>query len=95
MGITRQDVEHVAELARLSFNEEELERLTGELNSILSHMEQLRQVSTQGVKPTTHAMELFNVFREDQVLPSMEPEKALANAPKRSRESFQVPRVIE
>lgn len=95
MGITREDVEHVAELARLSFDEEELERLTGELNSILTYMEQLRQVSTDGVEPTTHAMELFNVFREDMVLPSMELDKVLANAPKRSGESFQVPRVIE
>lgn len=95
MGITRSDVEHVAQLARLSFKEEELERLTKELNSILTHMEQLRQVSTQGVKPTSHAMELFNVFREDEVLPSLETDRVLANAPKRWGESFQVPRVIE
>ncbi len=95
MGITRQDVEHVAELARLSFDEKELERLTQELDSILTYMDQLRQVSTEGVKPTSHAMELFNVFREDRVLPSLEPEEALANSPRRSGESFQVPRVIE
>ncbi len=95
MGLSKQEVEHVAELARLSFSQEELEQLTRELDSILTYMEQLRQVSTQGIKPTTHAMELFNVFREDRILPSMEPKEVLANAPRRFGDTFQVPRVIE
>lgn len=95
MSITRQQVEHVADLARLRLEEEELERMTAQLDAILAHMEQLREVDTTGVQPTTHAMELFNVFREDQIRPSMGQQEALANAPKRSGESFQVPRVIE
>ncbi|MGQ9858888.1 MAG: Asp-tRNA(Asn)/Glu-tRNA(Gln) amidotransferase subunit GatC [Thermodesulfobacteriota bacterium] len=95
MSITRQQVEHVADLARLRFEEDELERMTAQLAAILAYMEQLREVDTTGVQPTTHAMELFNVFREDQIRPSMGQQEALANAPKRSGESFQVPRVIE
>ena len=94
MSITRQQVEHVADLARLRFEEDELERMTAQLAAILAYMEQLREVDTTGVQPTTHAMELFNVFREDQIRPSMGQQEALANAPKRSGESFQVPRVI-
>jgi aspartyl-tRNA(Asn)/glutamyl-tRNA(Gln) amidotransferase subunit C len=95
MIISPEDVEHVAKLARLSLEEGELERLTVELNSILTYMDQLRQVDTQAVEPTTHAMELFNVLRDDQVRPSMGVEEVLANAPRRFGDSFQVPRVIE
>lgn len=95
MSISREEVEHVAELARLWFEEGELERMTEQLDAILAYMEQLQEVDTTGVEPTTHAMELFNVFREDQIRPSMGVEEALANAPRRSGESFQVPRVIE
>jgi len=95
MKISRADVEHVALLARLHFDEAELERFTLQLNAILSHMEKLNELDTSDVESTTHAMELFNVFREDEVKESIGEESALANAPHRVGGSFQVPRVIE
>jgi aspartyl-tRNA(Asn)/glutamyl-tRNA(Gln) amidotransferase subunit C len=88
-------VEHVAQLARLHFEDEELERFTHQMNAILTYMDQLNELDTSQVEPTTHAMDLFNVFREDRVTGSIPPEKALANAPHRAGQSFQVPKVIE
>jgi aspartyl-tRNA(Asn)/glutamyl-tRNA(Gln) amidotransferase subunit C len=95
MKITKADVEHVARLARLHFGEEELERFTSQMDAILTYMDQLNELDTSHVEPTTHAMDLFNVFREDHVTESIGAEKALANAPHRLGVSFQVPRVIE
>ncbi len=95
MSITREDVEHVARLARLRFQEHEMEQMTKELGSILKYMDQLREVDTTGVEPTTHAIELFNVFREDEVRPSMDVEEVLANAPSRKGDTFRVPKIIE
>jgi aspartyl-tRNA(Asn)/glutamyl-tRNA(Gln) amidotransferase subunit C len=95
MKITKADVEHVAHLARLSFDEAELEQFTHQLNDILVYMEQLNELDTSAVEPITHAMDLANVFREDRVCESLHVEQALANAPQSARGSFQVPRIIE
>lgn len=95
MRISKEDVVHVAKLARVELSEKELERMTKELDSILSYMEQLRMVDTSNVEPTTHAMELYNVFREDEVCPSLAVDEALANAPKKHNDAFEVPRIIE
>lgn len=95
LSISREDVEHVANLARLRFNEDEMEQMTRELSSILAYMEQLKEIDTTGIEPTTHAIELFNVFREDQVRPSMEVQEALANAPSRKGDAFRVPKIID
>ncbi len=95
MKIGKGDVEHVAQLARLHFEEEELERFTVQMNAILAYMDQLNELDTSQVEPTTHAMDLFNVFRKDLVMESIPLEKALANAPQREGPSFQVPKVIE
>jgi aspartyl-tRNA(Asn)/glutamyl-tRNA(Gln) amidotransferase subunit C len=95
MKIQRSDVQHVAELARLRFDEEELERFTKQLNDILTFMEKLNELDTFHVPPTTHAMELSNVFRQDRIRESLLQEQALANAPRSAQGSFQVPRVIE
>jgi aspartyl-tRNA(Asn)/glutamyl-tRNA(Gln) amidotransferase subunit C len=95
MTISKKDVEHVAQLARLHFERDELERFVHQLNDILTFMEQLNELDTSQVSPTTHAMDLSNVFREDRVGASLEPERALANAPRAWQGSFQVPRIIE
>jgi aspartyl-tRNA(Asn)/glutamyl-tRNA(Gln) amidotransferase subunit C len=95
MKISKKDVEHVAHLARLRFEEEELGRFTSQMNDILGYMDQLNELDTSHVEPTTHAMELCNVFREDRVRQSLDVERALANAPHGVGGSFQVPRVIE
>lgn len=94
MSVTLKDVEHVAELARLSFSEEEKVRLTGELNTVLAYMEQLNRLDTTNVEPLSQVIPLENVFRDDVQTPGVTREEALRNAPARSEEFFRVPRVI-
>jgi len=93
--IERKDVEHVARLTRLALTDAELERMREQLNSILAHLDTLRAVPTEGVEPTSHAVDLVNVMREDEVAPCLSQDDALANAPDRSGEFFRVPRIIE
>jgi aspartyl-tRNA(Asn)/glutamyl-tRNA(Gln) amidotransferase subunit C len=95
MLLTPEEVEHVALLARLELTDEERERFTSQLNSILEHFEQLRGIDTDGVPPMSHAIAMANVLREDEPAPSLSPEDALQNAPDRSDDCFRVPRVIE
>jgi aspartyl-tRNA(Asn)/glutamyl-tRNA(Gln) amidotransferase subunit C len=95
MKITRQEVEHVALLARLKFNEAEKERFTTQLNTILEYMDQLKELDTSRVEPTFHAVTRKNVFREDQVLPSSPQDLTLSNAPDGDRGFFRVPKIIE
>ena len=93
--IDRRDVEHVARLTRLALTEPELERMREQLNSILAHLDTLRAVLTEGVEPTSHAVDIVNVMREDETGPCLSQDAALANAPDRSGELFRVPRIIE
>ncbi|HFC97127.1 MAG TPA: Asp-tRNA(Asn)/Glu-tRNA(Gln) amidotransferase subunit GatC [Thermosulfurimonas dismutans] len=94
MAISKEEVQHVAHLARLEFSEEDLERFTRELSGILEYMAKLSEVDTSGVEPTYNALRLENRFREDQVQASFPPEEILSNAPEREGSSFVVPRVI-
>jgi len=93
--IDRETVEHVARLTRLALSEAELERMREELNSILAHLDTLKALDTEGVEPTSHAVDLVNVMREDEVAPCFPQDAMLANAPDRSGEFFRVPRIIE
>jgi aspartyl-tRNA(Asn)/glutamyl-tRNA(Gln) amidotransferase subunit C len=93
--IDRKDVEHVARLARLALSEPELERMRVELTAILEYIEKLRAVDVEGVEPTSHAVPLVNVMREDEVEPGVDREAMMANAPDRVGEFFRVPRIIE
>ncbi|MBM4334155.1 MAG: Asp-tRNA(Asn)/Glu-tRNA(Gln) amidotransferase subunit GatC [Deltaproteobacteria bacterium] len=95
MKITREEVEHVALLARLKFSEKEKERFTLQLNSILQYMEKLGELDTAQVEPTFHAVTKTNVFREDVVKPSLPRDLTLNNAPDGHRGLFQVPKIIE
>lgn len=95
MKLTKEDVEHVAHLARLNFREEEKEKFTSQLNDILIYMDILNKVDTAGVEPMTHAISLNNAFRDDTVKESIGSETTLSNAPDRMGESFRVPKVIE
>jgi aspartyl-tRNA(Asn)/glutamyl-tRNA(Gln) amidotransferase subunit C len=95
MKISRDEVKHVANLARLRFDEEELEKFTDQLNAILTYIDKLNELDTSEVEPTYHVLDLVNVFREDQVQPSLPRQAALANAPERADGFFQVPRIIE
>jgi len=89
------DVEHVARLARLDLSPAEKERMQRELDGILSYIDKLRALPTEGVEPTSHAVPMTNVMREDVSRPSFPQEEMLANAPARSGELFRVPKIIE
>ncbi|MGH7355937.1 MAG: Asp-tRNA(Asn)/Glu-tRNA(Gln) amidotransferase subunit GatC [Candidatus Rokuibacteriota bacterium] len=93
--ISREDVEHVARLTRLALSEAELERMREQLNGILAHLDTLKALDTEGVEPTSHAVDVFNVMREDEIEPCFPQDAMLANAPDRSGEFFRVPRIIE
>ena len=95
MKINREQVAHVAKLARLAMTPDEAERFTEQLSNILTYVEKLNQADTSRVEPTSHVLPLFNVFREDQVRPSLPAEKALENAPDREGPFFKVPKIIE
>jgi len=94
MSVTKKDVKKIAELARLEFNEEELENYTFEMNKILGYIEKLRELDTTNVEPLSHPIENTNVFREDKLETSVDRELALKNAPESSTEHFKVPKVI-
>jgi aspartyl-tRNA(Asn)/glutamyl-tRNA(Gln) amidotransferase subunit C len=94
VSVTQKDVDHVARLARLSFNDEEKQRLTAELNTILAYMEQLNSLNTENVEPLSHVIELENVLRKDVRVPGLSTEEALQNAPGRVDDFFTVPKVI-
>lgn len=95
MKINKEVVEHVAELARLEFDEEEKELFIKQLNSILTYMEKLNELDTTDVPPTAHVIPLANVFREDVVNESLERERSLENAPDSDRGYFKVPKIID
>ena len=94
MAVTIKDVEHIAELARLRFNEKELDNFTHQLNEILSYVEKLNELDTEDVEPLSHPVENNNVFRDDEVKPSVKREDALRNAPEKDDSFFKVPKVI-
>ena len=94
MSVTVKEVDHIAKLARLEFTDEEKEKLTHQLNSILVYMEQLNKLDTQNVEPLSHVIDLENVLREDVVRPGLSTEDALRNAPSKTEKFFKVPKVI-
>jgi len=94
MALTRDEVLHVANLARLSLSPDEIELFTRQLNDILAYMEKLQELDTGGVTPLAHVIPVFNVFREDKVADGLEREAALDNAPAQEDGAFLVPRVI-
>jgi aspartyl-tRNA(Asn)/glutamyl-tRNA(Gln) amidotransferase subunit C len=95
MKITRAEVEKVARLSRLTFSEQELVTLTGQMDAILGHVEQLNELDTDGIMPMAQAVPLENAFRADVVTPSLGTEQALKNAPQPSDGCYLVPKVIE
>ena len=94
MALTREEVLHVAKLARLSLRPEEIEVFTRQLNDILAYVSKLQELDTEGVPPLAHVIPVFNVFREDVVKEGLARDVALENAPAREEGAFVVPRVI-
>ena len=95
MKITGKVVEYVAHLARLELGPEEIDLYTQQLDRILAYMDQLNSLDTTGIEPTTHAIPLVNVFREDAVQLNFQVEEAVGNAPDRIGPFFKVPPIIE
>lgn len=91
----KMDVEKVARLARLRLSEDEKTRFAGQMDQILTHIEQLNKVDTTGVEPTSHAIPIHNAFREDEVKSSFPREEVLGIAPSEEDGHFKVPRIIE
>lgn len=94
MAVTIEEVKKIAELARLSFTEEEYIQFTGEMNSILEYINKLNELDTTGVEPMSHPAVGVNFMREDERKPSVTAEEALKNAPAREENFFSVPKVI-
>jgi aspartyl-tRNA(Asn)/glutamyl-tRNA(Gln) amidotransferase subunit C len=94
MKISKNQVEHVAHLARLTLTEEDLEKMTSQLDNILSYVDKLDKLDTHLIQPTSHVFSVCNAFREDIVKESLPRQKALMNAPQENGEMFQVPRII-
>ncbi|MFH1995960.1 MAG: Asp-tRNA(Asn)/Glu-tRNA(Gln) amidotransferase subunit GatC [Candidatus Omnitrophota bacterium] len=96
MAISKEQVQHVALLSRLSLSDEELELYRKQLGSIIEYIDTLNKLDTDGVQPTSHPLSsMKNVFRDDELKPSLSVEDALKNAPEREGDFFKIPKVIE
>ena len=89
--ITREEVLHVAKLARLALSEEEIERFQGQLDAILQAVSKVSELDLSDVPPTSHPLEVVNVWGEDEPRPCLPVDEALANAPEREGNFFKVP----
>jgi aspartyl-tRNA(Asn)/glutamyl-tRNA(Gln) amidotransferase subunit C len=92
--ITRDEVAHLADLARIDLSDAELDRLAPQLDVILESVKSISEVAADDVPPTSHALPLTNVFREDVVTPGLTAEEALAGAPAVEEQRFSVPRIL-
>ncbi len=92
--LTRDEVAHVAHLARLRLSEDELERFTAQLGAVLEHAADMNELDLEGVEPTAHPFGLINVVRADVVRPSLDRDEVLAMAPDAEDGRFAVPRIM-
>jgi aspartyl-tRNA(Asn)/glutamyl-tRNA(Gln) amidotransferase subunit C len=100
MALSPEDVRWVAHLARLDLSEAELKKMAAQLGAIVEYVDQLTRIDTEGVEPLAHALAVHNVFREDELVPSLPVDEALANAPDRRRDArgdqfYGVPAVLD
>jgi len=94
-SLSRDDVAHLAGLARIELSEAELDRMVGELSVILESVAKVQEAPTDGVAPMSHPMPLTNVTRPDVVRPSLTPQEALSGAPASEHQRFSVPRILD
>lgn len=95
MTITRDEVAHLARLARLALDETELDHLSGQLDVILNAVARVREVAAADIPPTSHAVALTNVFRPDTLCPSLPRDEVLSAAPAAEEGRFRVPRILD
>ena len=94
-AISREEVAHLARLARLAVSEEELDRFAGQLDVILQSVARVGEVAAADIPPTSHSVPLTNVLREDVVVPGIDRDAALAGAPDAAEQRFRVPRILD
>jgi aspartyl-tRNA(Asn)/glutamyl-tRNA(Gln) amidotransferase subunit C len=95
MKLSREEVEHIADLARLALSDEEVARYQGQLSTILEHFEHLQELETDDIPPTASVLPLRSVMRADEARPPLERERILENAPEARDGCFKVPAVLE
>jgi len=95
MKVTEKDVEHVAKLARLGLSDDEKKLFTQQLSNILDYAETINRLDTKNVAPTSHAIPMKNIFREDKAIPCENTADILANAPASENNMFSVPKILE
>ena len=95
MKVTKEDLQNVAVLSRLAIPADQEEKYIGQMDKILTYMDNLAELDTENVKPTTYALPMQNVFRKDEVKASLDRDAALANAPLKEDGYFKVPKVLE
>ena len=95
MAVTKDDVKKVAKLAKLAFSEEELDTFTDQFNQILEYFNKLNELDTDNIEPTSHVLDLKNIYKEDKVQPSFPREAMLKNAPSHDEEYIKVPKVVK
>jgi len=95
LKIDRKEVEHVAQLARLQFDDAQLEMFVHQLNTILEYFDKLQEIDTAEIEPTSHAVTMSNVFRDDVIEGFSDKDLLLTNAPSEEKGCFKVPKVIE
>jgi aspartyl-tRNA(Asn)/glutamyl-tRNA(Gln) amidotransferase subunit C len=93
--IQQEEVRHIAKLARLQLDEQELALYTNQLGRIIDFFDELKQLDTAGVPLTAHPVPVSNAFREDRARPSLPTEETFANAPQREDDYFRVPKILE
>jgi aspartyl-tRNA(Asn)/glutamyl-tRNA(Gln) amidotransferase subunit C len=93
-GITREEVAHLARLARIDLTAEELDHFAGQLDGIIGAVARVADVATEDVPPTSHPLPLTNVMRPDEVRPGLTAEQALSGAPAQEQQRFKVPQIL-
>lgn len=93
--ISTDEVKHVANLARLAVSEEEVQKFTKQLDAIITYAEQLNELDTENVEPTSHVLDMKNVMREDKAAEGLPQEEVLRNAPEHQDGQIKVPSIIE
>ena len=92
--ISDKEIQHIADLAELYLSEDEKKRMSAELSQILGHIEKISELDIRNVKPTSHAVAMENVFRDDEPVESLDKEEVLRNAPLKEADSFKVPPIV-
>ncbi|MEN9325414.1 MAG: hypothetical protein RL414_1168 [Actinomycetota bacterium] len=93
-AISREEVAHLARLARIEMSSDELDHLASEMDQILHAVDRVQEAAKEDVPPTSHPLPLQNVFRADVVIPSLSPEEALSGAPASAEQRFKVPQIL-